>query len=201
MLHRTQDPLAGSLSPPLNPFSPNAGPAPGLTLRSPRAEDGARIHALIAACPPLDGNSLYCNLLQCTHFAPTCIVAEREGALVGWISAYRPPGEPETLFIWQVAVASDARGQGLALQLITALLGRASCAGVRQIKTTITPENGASWGLFRRLARTLQTDISDVPWFLAGTHFNGHHASEHLVTIGPFLPISTRQETKERRHV
>src|SRR3546814_13244218 len=63
--------------------------------RMPKAEDGAAISKLIAACPPLDRNSAYCNLLQCSHFADTCIVAERDGYIAGWISGYRPPSEPE----------------------------------------------------------------------------------------------------------
>src|SRR5690606_27480359 len=45
-------------------------------LRRPIAADGPAITRLIAACPPLDSNAAYCNLLQCTHFADFCIVAE-----------------------------------------------------------------------------------------------------------------------------
>src|SRR3546814_7919148 len=80
--------------------------------RMPKAEDGAAISKLIAACPPLDRNSAYCNLLQCSHFADTCIVAERDGYIAGWISGYRPPSEPDRFFIWQVAVSETARGAG-----------------------------------------------------------------------------------------
>ncbi|MEO7170661.1 MAG: hypothetical protein ABIY39_09830, partial [Sphingomonas sp.] len=72
-----------------------------LKFRLPRAGDGPRIAALIAASPPLDTNSTYCNLLQCSDFADTCIVAERGDAIVGWISAYRPPSAPDRLFVWQ----------------------------------------------------------------------------------------------------
>ena len=39
------------------------------------------IWELISACPPLDTNSAYANLLQCTHFADTCVIAEREGRI------------------------------------------------------------------------------------------------------------------------
>src|SRR3546814_3090873 len=38
-------------------------------LRMPRTEDGPAISRLVGDCPPLDVNSAYCNLLQCTHFA------------------------------------------------------------------------------------------------------------------------------------
>src|SRR3546814_20772399 len=65
------------------------------------------------ALPILDTNSLYCNLLQCTHFAETCVLAERDGEISGWISGYRLVHDPEAMFVWQVAVHERARGRGL----------------------------------------------------------------------------------------
>ena len=53
-----------------------------ITIEAPKSEDGAAVHDLIAACPPLDTNSLYMNLIQTTHFAQTCALA-REGGEVG----------------------------------------------------------------------------------------------------------------------
>lgn len=154
--------------------------------RAPRAEDGPRVTALIARCPPLDPNSAYCNLLQCTHFAASCIVAEREGEIVGWISGYRLPDEPDRFFVWQVAVSSTARGEGLAGRMLDALLQRPGLRGVTHMLTTITPDNEASWALFRGFARRRGADISDSPFFDRDAHFGGHHASERLATIGPF---------------
>ncbi|MBD4807723.1 diaminobutyrate acetyltransferase, partial [Xanthomonas citri pv. citri] len=37
--------------------------------RTPAVTDGPSVTELIAQCLPLDPNSAYCNLLQCTHFA------------------------------------------------------------------------------------------------------------------------------------
>src|SRR3546814_11532834 len=113
----------------------------------PKAEDGAAISKLIAACPPLDRNSAYCNLLQCSHFADTCIVAERDGYIAGWISGYLPPSEPDRFFILQVAVSETARGSGLAGRMIDMLLSRPSAAGARALIPTLTTENTASCAL------------------------------------------------------
>jgi L-2,4-diaminobutyric acid acetyltransferase len=157
-----------------------------LDFSAPVAEDGPSVHALIAACPPLDQNSVYANLLQCTHFAATCVAVKREGRLVGWVSGYIPPQEPDVLFVWQVAVAAEGRGLGLAKRMIRAILDRDVAAGVRRIKTTITPDNDPSWGLFRSLASGLEAPISDAPWFRKGVHFPAGHETEHLVEIGPF---------------
>lgn len=161
-----------------------------VSMRMPEAEDGADVHDLIARCAPLDENSRYCNLLQCTDFAETCALAERGGRVVGWVSGYRPPREPDTLFVWQVAVAPEARGMGLGGKLIRAILRRPANRAATQVKTTITEENEPSWRLFRRLAEGLDAAFGAEPHFLRDTHFAGRCATEHMVTIGPFKSVA-----------
>ncbi len=162
----------------------------GYLLRKPMAADGRAVWDLIANCPPLDTNSLYCNLLQCTHFADTCIVAEQKEQsrrICGWVSAYRPPTEPETLFIWQIAIHRDARGRGLAGTLIRALLARDAARGVRQLKATIMLRNEAVSTMFRSLADSLNAPFTSWEHFDREKHFGGNHPSEHMIMIGPWL--------------
>ncbi|MFC4878185.1 diaminobutyrate acetyltransferase [Microbulbifer halophilus] len=155
-------------------------------LRRPVSEDGADVHRLISRCPPLDENSIYCNLLQTSHFADTSVCAEVDGELAGFVSGYLIPERPDTLFIWQVAVAEAGRGQGLAGRMIREILRRPACAQVRYLETTITPDNEASWALFRGLARKLDTSCAESVMFDRERHFHGHHDSEMLLRIGPF---------------
>jgi len=157
----------------------------GILLREPIAEDGVQVAELIAACPPLDENSIYCNLLQCTDFSETCIVAELDGEIVGWISGYRPPTERSTLFIWQVAVHAKARGRGLARRMLERLIQRPACEGVSYLKTTITPDNDGSHALFRSFAKRCGAPIRESTGFEEKAHFQGLHDSERLITIGP----------------
>lgn len=156
-----------------------------IRLRKPEAGDGMAVWQLIADCPPLDRNSAYCNLLQCTDFADTCIVAERGDDVVGWISGYRPPAERDTLFVWQVAVHEDARGCGLAGRMLEGLLERPDCDGVAKIKTTITPDNDGSFALFRSFAKRAGAAFDETAGFDKHEHFDGMHDSERLITIGP----------------
>lgn len=173
--------------------NPRAGESAGaesassaISLRAPVAKDGKRVWGLIAECPPLDRNSLYCNLLQCADFAETCVLAEKNGEAVGWVSAYRPPGHRDVLFVWQVAVHENARGEGLAKKMIRELLARPAAQGVTHIRTTITPGNKASWSVFRSIAAGLKAPLASEAWFEREAHFGGAHETEHLVTIGPF---------------
>ncbi|RLT93006.1 MAG: diaminobutyrate--2-oxoglutarate transaminase [Ketobacter sp.] len=157
-----------------------------LRFRAPDSRDGADVHRLISQCPPLDTNSQYCNLLQCTHFADTSVAVHHGSEMVGFISGYRIPERPDTLFIWQVAVSAAARGQGLAGRMVQHILARPACAGVRYLETTVTPDNDASWGLFEGVARRLETELRRAVLFDRDQHFRGDHDSEMLARIGPF---------------
>jgi L-2,4-diaminobutyric acid acetyltransferase len=156
----------------------------------PKAADGPAVSRLIAECPPLDVNSAYCNLLQCTDFAETCVLAERGGKPVGWISAYRPPAAPECLFVWQVAVAREARGEGLAGRMLDELVFRPAAAGAVALTTTITADNVASWSLFEVFARRHGATLERTPRFECERHFAGAHDTEWQARIAPLPTIS-----------
>ncbi|WP_010137181.1 diaminobutyrate acetyltransferase [Oceanicola sp. S124] len=154
-----------------------------LTLRKPTSEDGSAIWDLVRACKPLDENSMYCNLVQCDHFADTCVLAEEaDKGVIGWISGHELPSEEGTLFVWQVAVSAEARGMGLGGKMLSHLVNRDGL-DVQRIKTTITADNEASWALFRRFADRMGGDLSHAPHYTRSDHFDGAHATEHMVTI------------------
>jgi len=156
---------------------------PNVRLRKPTVEDGSDVWELISTCKPLDENSMYFNLIQCDHFADTCILAEREGQIVGWISGHIPPEKPDALFVWQVAVSPEARGLGLAGRMLRSLFDRPELAEVTRIETTITRDNKPSWALFRAFAAKRGGTMTHAPHFERGAHFDGAHATEYLVNI------------------
>ncbi|MDO8289845.1 MAG: diaminobutyrate acetyltransferase [Parvibaculum sp.] len=169
-----------------------------LSLRTPRLDDGADISALIRDCPPLDTNSAYCGLLLCTHFKETCVVAERAGKMIGWISAYRPPAEPDRIFVWQVAVHASARGTGLGKRMLDELMTRQAVKDVTTLITTITEANNASWALFGSFARRRGAGLQRRPIFQRDVHFAGEHDTEFLVSIRlltPQLELSAKEAT------
>nr|WP_086937428.1 diaminobutyrate acetyltransferase [Thaumasiovibrio occultus] len=152
--------------------------------RKPVSEDGYFIHQLINQCPPLDTNSAYCNFLQTTHFRDTCIAAEDEnGDIAGFISAYLVPSSPDTLFIWQVAIAEPARGNGLASKMVAKLLEREETNAVTRVETTITKNNDASWALFRKLDRQNGNRGETSVFLDKETHFQDKHDTEYLYRI------------------
>lgn len=122
------------------------------------------------------------------------MVAEQEGRLAAWVSAYRLPRAPEQLFLWQIAVHPAARGTGLGGRMLDALIERAGC-GTTALLTTVTEANAPSWALFGAFARRLGTSLVRRPLFDRGAHFAGAHATEHLVSIA----LPPRPSPKEKR--
>lgn len=150
-----------------------------ITFRKPTACDGLALNALIERCPPLDTNSAYCNLLQASHFADTAIIAaDKNNALVGSITGYMLPNKPDTLFVWQVALAPEARGQGLALSMLSHLFDR--CEQAKNIETSISPNNHASQKLFTRFFEQRGFCVEQTTLFDETLHFAGRHETEVL---------------------
>ncbi len=159
-----------------------------VVLRKPQDVDGHDVYDLIANCPPLDQNSMYCNLLQCKHFSSTSVIAvdETDQSVLGFISGYIKPNDSDTLFIWQVAVSEKARGQGLAKRMLLDILNRDTDSQLSYLETTITDNNPGSWALFGSLAKELNTELARSELFTKELHFQGSHDTENLVRVGPF---------------
>lgn len=153
--------------------------------RAPTLQDGMALYHLIERCPPLDLNSSYLYFLQSSHFADSCMLAEYNGEILGFVSAYRRPDDLQNLFIWQVAVSPTARGKGLAKRLISELLAKQiqSHIALTAVSCTIAPSNAASQGVFQSLAKQygLTLDICD---FIKQECFAGQeHEAEQEYTL------------------
>jgi L-2,4-diaminobutyric acid acetyltransferase len=156
--------------------------------RKPEASDGFALHQLVAASPPLDLNSIYSYYLLSDHFRDSCVVAECRGQLAGFLSAYRIPSRPETLFIWQVVVAREQRGRGVASRMLEALLARFEDAqlqsiqaiqAIQAIEATVNPSNRASRALFERLARQRGATLQESTFLPAAAFGPGGHGADH----------------------
>ncbi|WP_352878282.1 GNAT family N-acetyltransferase [Mesorhizobium sp. M0959] len=113
------------------------------TFRKPTENHAADGWDLIALCPQLDHNSLYCELPLVTDFSGSCVLVEHGGAVIGWLSAYRRPSDRSTLFIWQIAVYPEVHSTDLGKEVIVSALNRPPCEGVTHIEATETLGNWA----------------------------------------------------------
>lgn len=172
-----------------------------IEFRNPHAEDGDALKALLATTPVLDGNSVQCTLLQCSHFAKTSAAAFLRGRLVGFVSAYYPPNEPHTLFVWQVVVAQELRDHGLGKKMLHWLVDQPACEQALRLVTAIGIKNSSSWAMFDGFAR----DIGALPIKSFVTPINAVsdlQPDEYLLRISP-LPnrteLAARQSLEDLR--
>ena len=168
-----------------------------ITLRLPTKHDGQVIHQLIKQCPPLDLNSIYTYLLLCEHFSQTCVVAEVDGDVGGFVSAYIRPDHPDVLFVWQVAVHEKARGMGLGQRMLQSLLKRPSARAVRYLETTVGPDNVPSRRMFQALSTDCGAHIKESALFDSELFGSDGHDDERLLRIGPITPKTIEEHTHE----
>lgn len=178
---------------PAVPESPAGAPAnqgiPGprhadIIYRQATPTDGARMWELVQQAGTLELNPSYAYILICQHFGGTCLVAEKDGAIVGFVLAYIPPRQNDTVFVWQVGVSSTVRKRGVGIQLLRHLLALGDCRSVRYIEASVTPSNKPSQNLFRSFARKWGVPCRKIPFFPA-EFFPEKHEAEDLYRVGP----------------
>ncbi|MFS0727141.1 diaminobutyrate acetyltransferase [Paenibacillus sp. 1P07SE] len=160
-----------------------------LTLRQPVKEDGTKVYDLIRRAGTLDLNSAYCYLLLCDAFSQSCVVAEEEGRIVGFISGFYRQEQPSTLFIWQAAVDPAMRGRRLASSMLEELLRREHPQPLRFVEATVSPSNAASRRLFQSFAESYRVSIREIIEDGYGPEMfpeGQSHEAEPLLRIGPF---------------
>jgi L-2,4-diaminobutyric acid acetyltransferase len=155
-----------------------------VTLRNPDMHDGEPLWQLVQKCPPLEANTCYAYVLYCTHFADTCLVADNGNGFVGYILGYRPPKQPDTLFVWQIGVSENGRGKRLGQAMLRHLVE--SLPGVRYLEATVAPSNRASQRLFQRFAQMMEAQCVVKPFFGKTIFGEQGHEAEDLFRIGPF---------------
>lgn len=125
--------------------------------------------------------------MWCAYFHKTSVVVEdADGRITGFVSGFIKPESPDTLFIWQVAVAETERGKGLATKMLDYLLEQDAARDVRFMEATISPSNIPSQRLFHGLARKMAADLQVLPCFKAEDFPEQGHEDELIHLVGPF---------------
>lgn len=158
--------------------------AEDIVCRPATPTDGRDMWEFVRAAGALELNPSYAYILICQHFGNTCLVAEKDGRMVGFVLAYVPPRQPDTVFVWQIGVSREVRGRGVGHKLLRQLLALDGCRNVTFLEASITPSNKPSQNLFRAFARKNGVPCRKLPFFPA-EFFPEEHEPEHLYRLGP----------------
>jgi len=154
--------------------------------RPPRAPDAAPIWRLAPQRGGPHHDTGYAYLLLCTHFADTGVVAELDGAVVGFALAYRPPIRPHDTFVSHLGVADGHDKAELAARLLDQLVSRQACRDSQFLCMTCNLRDLPLQTWFRQFARRRSTRCAIEPCFTS-TMFPQPHPDEHLLRVGPLL--------------
>ena len=153
--------------------------------RAPKASDATDVQKLVQNTPELDDNSWYYYALMFDHFRDTCLIAEADGVIHGFVIGYLKPTDRDTLFLWQTATSLTHGVPNMGLTLLTSLINRlAQNNNIRYIEATTDPNNKAINMQFRLLSRYLNSDAS-TSIFLDSAQYSQLDHDEQLVKIGP----------------
>lgn len=164
--------------------------ASGLRSRPLTIPDGAEVWKLVAAST-LDDNSPYAYLLWGDHFGATSRIVretgaddcQTEGRVLGFVMGFAVPDRPHALFVWQVGVAPEARGRGVASVLLDDIW--AEHPQLRCLEATVTPDNTASDRLFRSFARRHGLEVTTEVAYREADFPTGDHEAEIRYRICP----------------
>jgi L-2,4-diaminobutyric acid acetyltransferase len=159
--------------------------------RNPDLKDTKAIYNLVEESKILDVNSSYSYSLISLHFSKTSIVATHNDEIIGFASAYIPQLQSENLFIWQIAVNNNYRGQGIAKKMLLEIVKISQELGIKSLHLTISPSNKASQNLFKSLAKEIDAKIESSP-LIGGNLLGDNHEAEDLYIISPISNINSK---------
>lgn len=154
-----------------------------ISLRLPVSQDAQAIRQLARDTLVLSVNSTYHYALMARMFNETSIIAQSSDTLCGYITAFRPPQQPDTVFVWQVGVAETCRGKGLGKKMLCTIIRNQQPIFV---EASIASNNKASRNLFSSIARKFNADhVYNEPFFTINDL--GEREEELLFRIGPIF--------------
>jgi L-2,4-diaminobutyric acid acetyltransferase len=154
----------------------------GVTVRRPGVADGAACWQLACASGIRSVNARYAYLLWARDFHETSAVAWRRGGVVGFVTGFRRPEQPSTLYIWQIVVAEPVRGRGVGAAMLDVLVDRLPDVG--HVEATVASDDPPAQALFAGFAARRGAAVARS--LLFGPDLLGrNHPPEVLVRVGP----------------
>lgn len=159
-----------------------------IQFRRPTVDDGKEMYRIVRESNVLDVNSEYSYLMWGEYFRDSSILAVDGNEIIGFITGFIPPKQPDTIFVWQVAVDDRYKGNGLATELIERLFNRLKREkDIEYVEATVTPSNIPSRRLFEGVAHKNKTKCIVSECFSKNQFTEEDHEPEFKFRIGPIF--------------
>ncbi|WP_431038372.1 diaminobutyrate acetyltransferase [Streptomyces sp. P6-2-1] len=166
------------------PMSLSAPPRVRPEYRTPRLEDAQAMWRMVHESKELDDNSPYYYSIWCRDFAETSLVASLGDEVIGFLTGYFRPEQPDTYLVWQEAAKPRHGIPMLGVHLFEQAAERAVTHGARYIEATVSAGNKAIIMVLKKCAKRYQAPVHTEVLFPASLFPMAHH-DEVLYRIGP----------------
>ena len=123
-----------------------------MDIRNCREADVDEIRKFVKCSKPLDLHTAFTYWTLFKYFGDTCFVLEKEGRIIGFISGLLSSSQHGILYLWQIGIDPDDRGNRYAEILLKRMVEAARAKDCNGLQVTIAPENRSSYRLFSRFA-------------------------------------------------
>ena len=120
-----------------------------LKLRSVKGSDANLLHHLALSCPPLDVHTNYTYWVVAEYFGEGCYILEEDNESIGYIMTIQTKDE---IFVWQIGILDEFRGQGYSSLLIEKVISNAILTK-RDVYVTIAKDNIVSFSAFSSVVK------------------------------------------------
>lgn len=158
-----------------------------VVFRTPEVSDARAVWQMVRDDENLDENSVYYYTLWFRDFAGNSLVATVDGEIVGFVTGYRRPAEPETYMVWQEAVKPRHGIPGLGVKLFQEAAKRQIAEGVKYVEATVSADNKSIIMVLKKFAKDYQAEFEKSVLFPSSLFPDAHH-DEVLYRIGPLTP-------------
>jgi L-2,4-diaminobutyric acid acetyltransferase len=118
--------------------------------RKPNESDFERVYDFVSACKPLESYAVHFYKIMLRYFRNTCLVAEENNVIVGFVLGFVSQVDPKTYFLWQIGVSPEKQGQGIGNRLLTEMESLLKKTRVGRMELTVDPENITSQKLVEK---------------------------------------------------
>lgn len=130
-------------------------------IRSLKERDIQSVREILAQGEPFVASyNHYIYWMLGKYFPSTCLVAERDDQILGYIGALCA-GEKQKIFVWQIAVKANIRGQEIGRKLLENIVVAAGNLGICQLEIAINDKNIPCKRMVEKLVRDFGGTITE----------------------------------------
>jgi predicted GNAT superfamily acetyltransferase len=152
-------------------------------VRPAESADAATLQSVVSAWwgRPLESDMLSPFFL--THFRDTCLIAERNGATVGFLIGFLSQARADEAYIRLIVVHPEHRGAGIGHALYERFFDVVRQHGRRTVRSVTSPSNQDSAAFHARMGFTLEPQAQEVDGLPVCRNYHGRAGTDRILFV------------------